>query len=146
MIWLVPTPVRAEKITFEIDPSLSQPRYVLSPQLSELQKVSPKPIAPKSKRSKTSGQYCSCVLYVKAKIGYTKSVGAARNFPINSSIPVKGAVIVTFESRVGHVGIVSHSDDTYVYLESEANYSRCKVTYGRKIALNSSVIKGYYIQ
>jgi len=149
VIWLVPAPVRAEKITplvFKIDPSLNEPKYVLSPHLSELQKIPSKPIVSKSKGIKTSGQYCSCVLYVKAKIGYTKSVGAARNWPTNSNTPSKGAVIVTYESRSGHVGIVSHFDDTYVYLESEANYSRCKITYGRKLPLNSPLIKGYYVQ
>lgn len=151
--YLMPTQAQANTATplvFKIDKSLSEPRYVNGPLLSELgAKKKPTPQAKvgntKATRKVSTG-YCSCVLYVKARIGYTKSVGAARNFPINSNTPSTGAVIVTYESKLGHVGIVSHWDDKYVYLESEANYSRCKVTYGRKIAINSSKIKGYYVQ
>jgi hypothetical protein len=100
---------------------------------------------------KTSGKACSCVRYVRAKTGFTQSFGPkgkegwARYFPVNSNQPSAGAVIVTYESSLGHVGIVSHWDDSYVYLESEANYSRCRITYGRKIPRNSKLIKGYYV-
>lgn len=150
--FFLPTQVEAKTVTplvFKIDKSLSEPRYVNGPLLSEFgNQAKPNPQA-KARNTKAvrkvSTGYCSCVLYVKAKIGYTKSVGFARNWPTNSRTPSKGAVIVTYESRSGHVGIVSHFDDTYVYLESEANYSRCKLTYGRKIAINSSIIKGYYV-
>lgn len=89
---------------------------------------------------------CSCVSYAKFKTGFTKSIGAARNWPVNSDQPSIGAVIVTYESALGHVGIVSHWDATYVYLESEANYSRCRMTYGRKIPIGSPLIKGYWIK
>lgn len=141
-VWLLyPATTRADEIktaplVFEV---VDGPQYI--PPTPKLEEPKP-PVKPTVKRVK--GNYCSCVLYVKAKIGYTKSVGAARNFPVNSHTPSVGAVIVTYESRVGHVGIVSHWDDKYVYLESEANYSRCKITYGRKIPLNSKLIKGYY--
>lgn len=129
-----------------------QPKIVLSPLPEDFHKeIKPTPTKPKSETkttpktpSKKTGQ-CSCVNYVKSKIGYTKSVGAARNWPINSKVPTKGAVIVTFESKAGHVGIVDHYDSEYVYLESEANYEKCTLTFGRKIKINSPVIKGYYI-
>lgn len=109
------------------------------------------PTRAKARNTKTVGKVptgyssCSCVSYAKYKTGFTKSIGAARNWPINSNTPAKGAVIVTYESALGHVGVVSHWDASYVYLESEANYSRCKMTYGRKIPVNSKLIKGYWI-
>lgn len=139
-VWLsYPATMKAEEnktapyMVFEV---VAGPQYI-PPQ------PKPEPVRPTVKRFK--GNYCSCVLYVKAMIGYTKSVGAARNFPVNSQVPVEGAVIVTYESRVGHVGIVASYDDNFIYLESEANYSRCKITYGRKIPRNSKLIKGYYV-
>lgn len=89
---------------------------------------------------------CSCVSYAKYKTGFTKSVGAARNWPVNSDKPAVGAVIVTYESSIGHVGIISHWDASYVYLESEANYASCQVTYGRKTPIGSPLIKGYWIK
>lgn len=91
-----------------------------------------------------SRNYCSCVLYAKSVTGYTGVVGNARNWPITSQTPSVGAVIVTYESWAGHVGIVAGFDDQYVYLESEANYSRCQLTRGRAIPINSRVIKGYW--
>lgn len=88
---------------------------------------------------------CSCVSYAKYKTGFTQSIGNARNWPTNSDQPSIGAVIVTYESARGHVGIVSHWDASYVYLESEANYASCRMTYGRKIPINSPLIKGYWL-
>lgn len=151
--YLSPTQAQANTTThivFQIDKSLSEPRYVNGPLLSELgTQTKPTPQA-KARNTKTVGTVstgynpCSCVSYAKFKTGFTQSIGKARNWPTNSDTPSRGAVIVTYESSAGHVGIVSHWDDTYVYLESEANYSRCKMTYGRKIAINSSIIKGYW--
>ena len=96
---------------------------------------------------KQSGRYipnnaCSCVLFVKAKTGFTQSVGAARNWPINSQSPLPGGVVITRESSLGHVAyILEVNADSIVVIEG--NYSHCKVT-TRTIPLNSPIIKGYW--
>ena len=148
--YLMPIQAKAQTATplvFDRQIELTLPHGPFRP--TGYQPPKPKPqvkvTASQAKRGVPTGyNACSCVSYAKYKTGFTQSIGAARNWPVNSQIPTKGAVIVTYESRLGHVGIVSHWDDTYVYLESEANYSRCKMTYGRKILLTSKIIKGYW--
>jgi surface antigen len=149
--YLTPTQAKATTtpLVFYLDSKLNETRYVHRPYPEDyrpkVQSTSQNKVrSAQATRTISSGQ-CSCVLYVKAKTGFSKPVGNARNFPTNSSTPSAGAIIVTYESAAGHVGIVSHWDDTYVYLESEANYSRCKITRGRAIPINSKIIKGYYI-
>ena len=159
LAWIVPQPqiARAEKaqpIVYQIDETLKQknnnPNTENPNQKGQKPNTKTKPQTPKKivgtkKVQNAPYGYCSCVIFVKAQIGYTKPVGLARNFPVNSHTPTSGAVIVTYESRAGHVGIVSHFDANWVYLKAEANYSRCEITYGRKIAINSKLIKGYFI-
>ncbi len=85
---------------------------------------------------------CSCVSFVKAKIGYGKSVGAARNFPINSQEAKYGNVVILNESKYGHVAIVKEVKENTIVI-SEANYHPCQVG-TREIAKNYSKIKGFY--
>ena len=94
------------------------------------------------KKKRVNSGYCSCVIFSKAMTGYTQSVGAARNWPKNSSIPVVGGVVITNESRAGHVAVI-----TAVYPDRieviEANYSRCRKS-TRTILLSSPVILGFW--
>jgi surface antigen len=100
-----------------------------------------------SKGVSTGYDVCSCVSYMRWRTGINVgSIGNARNHPVNSQTPKVGAIIVTYESARGHVGVVGSWDENYVYLESEANYSRCSLTKGRAIPIHSKVIKGYYVQ
>lgn len=105
-----------------------------------------KPIKPrvvaKTGSKVPSTSYCSCVLFAKSLTGYSKLVGNARNWPRNTKVPIVGGVVVTNESRAGHVAVITavHSDSIEVV---EANYSRCRKS-SRTISLNSSVILGYW--
>lgn len=94
---------------------------------------------PTIKRTKGN---CSCVLFVKAQTGYSRTVGAARNWPVNSDSPKVGGVVVTKESKTGHVAFITavRENDFDVI---EANYSRCKVS-SRTIKLNNPLIKGFW--
>ncbi len=90
-------------------------------------------------KKKRGSSYCSCVLYAKSLTGYSQSVGAARNWPKNSPVPVVGGVVVTNESRIGHVGVILSIDGDSITI-TEANYYRCKKS-TRTILLSSPVIK-----
>lgn len=98
-----------------------------------------KPLKPKSVKTN-----CQCVPWVKAQIGFTKSIGMAKNWKPNTQIPTIGAVVITKESSIGHVGLVTDIQDGYLII-SEKNFSPCTVTHGRKLSVNSQVIIGYYI-
>lgn len=86
---------------------------------------------------------CSCVLYAKALTGYTKSIGIARRWTKNSSVPVVGGIVITNESPAGHVAFVAAIDGDTITLD-EANYIRCKITTGRKLNINNPIILGYW--
>lgn len=105
-------------------------RYVPSPP-----KLSPKP--------RPLGNACSCVNTAKSLTGYAEPVGMARNWPINSLVPVIGGVVVTNESSVGHTAYISDIVSGELIL-AEGNYQKCKFTFGRKLAINSSLILGFW--
>jgi surface antigen len=69
-------------------------------------------------------------------------VGLAKNWPINSTDPVIGGVVVTSESWAGHVAIIEAVHDGQIDL-IEANYKKCAVS-KRTISTSSLVIKGFY--
>ncbi len=87
--------------------------------------------------------YCSCVNYVKSRLGMTGSIGMARNWPTNSKEPHIGGVVVTYESGAGHVALIIGLEGDNLVLD-EANYSRCRHTSGRRLNKHSGVIKGFY--
>lgn len=89
-----------------------------------------------------STSYCSCVTFAKSLTGYTKTVGAARNWPKNSKVPVVGGVVITNESGLGHVGYITAVRDGEFDI-IEANYSRCRKGV-RTLKINNPVILGYW--
>jgi surface antigen len=102
-------------------------------------------IAKKALQKKWGTQYgnaCSCVMKAKELTGYNKSVGYAMNWPINSTTPVVGGVVVTNESDYGHVAYILEvfSDSIKVV---EGNFVHCEVT-TRVIKLNDPIIKGFW--
>lgn len=132
-----------EVLVFKIDPELSKPKVVLGPPMP-IVKPKPKPAVRIAK--KTEGfNPCNCVSYVQFKTGgrAATGIGSARNHPVNSQVCTIGAIIVTYESRMGHVGIVAGCDENYVTID-DYNYASCGHTI-RPLAINSKVIKGYYI-
>ncbi len=88
--------------------------------------------------------FCSCVTFVKGITGVQESVGAARNWKINSTFPQVGGVVVTNESYYGHVAyIVAINGNTMTLVE--ANYIPCKKS-ERKMAIDDPRIKGFWIK
>lgn len=149
--YLYPLTVEAKDKTaipiFVMDQSLTASANVDQAPSPDAEPASQPSVVPAQTRRAIPNGYnpCSCVSWAKYKTGFSQSIGAAHNWPVNSDQPAEGAVIITYESGLGHVGIVSHWDDTYVYLGSEANFTRCRISYGRKLPINSKVIKGYWI-
>lgn len=94
------------------------------------------------KKKRTSSGFCSCVIYAKALTGYSQSVGYARNWPKNSLVPTVGGVVITNESRVGHVGVITAIDGDNITI-IEANYSICRKTI-RILNTSNPVILGYW--
>jgi len=92
---------------------------------------------------KPSGGFCSCVLFAKSLTGYSKLVGNARNWTKNSKVPVVGGVVITNESRAGHVAVITAIRDGEFDVV-EANYSRCRKGV-RTIKLTNPAILGYWV-
>jgi len=90
---------------------------------------------------------CSCVEWVKAQKGIKRSMGDAYEWDTPYDKPFVGAVVVTRESDLGHVGIVTdvNLDEGYIVI-SEKNYAPCTVTHGRKLPINSPLIEGYWYE
>lgn len=87
--------------------------------------------------------YCSCVQYVKAKLGISGSLGNAWNIVPNSQVPTIGSIVLTYEGR-GHAALVVGITDKYIIID-ESNYVRCTQTLGRQIPIDSPLIRGYLI-
>ena len=146
-----PVETRAEVNLVEEYVYVAEESPVLEPNLEIAQDLYKEWSKPKKPRSvaKTSPQdtgynICSCVSYARYRTGINVgSIGVARNHPVNSQTPKVGAILITYESSAGHASVVVGFDSEYVYVD-EANYSRCKLTKGRAIRLNSKLIKGYY--
>ncbi len=88
---------------------------------------------------------CSCVEYVIAVTGiHVGSIGFARNWPRNSAEPAVGGVVITRESKAGHVARIIGIEGDDLILD-EANYDTCHKTTGRHLNRHSPLIAGYYV-
>jgi hypothetical protein len=146
--WVLPTSKIASAQEFPIDPGLNKPLIVHRPYKDEFTPP-PKPQPPvKSKNTirnvpgVSSGRDCSCVLFVKSKTGFSRSIGYARNWPKNTTAPQVGGVVITNESRAGHVAYITGLNSESIEV-IEANYVKCKVS-TRTIPLNSKIIMGFW--
>lgn len=92
------------------------------------------------------GGNCSCVTYAKRLVGFTASVGAARNWPVNSSVCTPGSIVVFTSGSWGHVAQVDTCGPSTGTIRSEANFVSCQVSFGRTFDLSRPDIKGYYIK
>lgn len=90
---------------------------------------------------KKAGNACSCVLWAQAQGMALKGYGAARNYPVSSKTPEAAGFVVTYESGLGHMAAYRLEGEWLVM--SEANYVRCTVTHGRRLRVDSPLIKGY---
>lgn len=88
---------------------------------------------------------CSCVSYVRYITGInTGTIVYAKNHPVNSKIPTKGAIVVFYGGVAGHLALVLEVYPDGSFLVTESNFIRCTV--GQRVITNFSNIKGYYIQ
>ena len=87
---------------------------------------------------------CSCVNIVKDVVGYTEPVGLAKNWPITTQIPQAGAVVVMRSGWTGHVAYVLRIEEGFLVLY-EGNWTRCRLTVGRKVSVNDPSIIGYWM-
>ena len=126
---------KAEEVVMEFKVYDFHAKEVYGPYKSDYE---PQPVKPKIVKTD-----CECVPWVKAQFGITRSIGAAKNWQPNTQIPTIGAVVITRESSLGHVGLVTDIQNGYLII-SEKNYVGCTVTHGRKLDVNSPLIIGYW--
>lgn len=88
------------------------------------------------------GYNCSCVNYAKSLTGFNTPIGRAKNWPINSSIPVVGGVVVFKWLSTGHAAVVTDVTETDFGIK-EAHYVGCSITI-RRIPLNNPTIIGFW--
>jgi len=88
--------------------------------------------------------YGWCTWYVAEKAEVTTSYGNARNWPVNSTEPKVGGIVVTYESRYGHVAYIEAVNGDDITL-SEMNYKWWGKANTRIINKNNKVIKGFLI-
>lgn len=109
-----------------------------------------KSFAPKVKHIKKIGVgNGSCVPYARHKTGI-QLFGAARTFLnqadkagyATSTLPAKGGIVVTNESRAGHVAVVENVTEDSIIV-SEQNYDGLYIISSRIISLDDPIIRGY---
>jgi surface antigen len=105
--------------------------------------------AERAVRSSTSGTnpyiYGFCTWWVAEEKGITQIWGDAKYWPVNSSIPTAGAIIVTYENRYyGHVGIIREINGTQVKIE-EMNYVGWNRVSTRIVDYRTLPVKGFLI-
>jgi hypothetical protein len=88
-----------------------------------------------------SGGYCSCIKYAQSIGLGISGYGYARNYPVNSHTPAQSGFVLTRESVYGHIAYYVLQGGNLVL--QEANYSKCRLTTGRILPVNSSLIRGY---
>jgi hypothetical protein len=91
---------------------------------------------------------CNCVKALNQKFGtnFKTLDGFARSIPINSKVPAEIGFVITYESFPGtNTGHIAHYYKDYdeIVLDWEANYERCQFSSGRRLPINSPLIKGY---
>lgn len=86
---------------------------------------------------------CSCVAFVKGITGFSETVGKAKNWPHNATLPQIGGVVITNESSAGHVAYIKTIVGNIMTL-TEANFTPCQKD-ERKMVIDDSKILGFWI-
>ena len=104
--------------------------------------------AERTVRSSTSGTnpyvYGFCTWWVAKEKGITQIWGDAKYWPVNSSVPTAGAIIVTYESWRGHVGIVTEVLGENITIK-EMNYVGWGKVSTRVVDYRTLPVKGFLI-
>lgn len=92
---------------------------------------------------KVVGQ-CSCVAGVNAyyKTNFKTLDGYARSIPTSSNLPSTTGFVITRDSWMGHISHY-YLDGDFIVIDAEWNYVHCSFSTGRKIPVDSPLIKGY---
>lgn len=87
---------------------------------------------------------CSCVAYTLARMGIgSMGLGSAKNYPVNSKIPVIGGYVVFYGGKDGHMGFVTAvNGKNFTYDEGNANY-HCLIRLGTMGVVGQGNIKGF---
>ena len=133
-----PTTVNSQTITSYDEAKITNPSRVYStPSPETVQEA-----LATTRANSAIPQFCSCVTFVKGLTGLQETVGAARNWPINSKIPTVGGVVVLNESKFGHVAyITAVSQNSFTVVED--NYVPCAKS-TRTLLLTDPGILGYW--
>jgi len=137
----ITTPIGIEKTEYSSYPYDLTNNILYSRNYSDLADF--QPVRAVSVKPKQNTTFCSCVLYGKQLTGYSKPVGYARNWERNSTEPIVGGVVITRESSVGHIAVITGIQGGKLILR-EANFTPCKETIGRELDINSPLILGYW--
>lgn len=143
-------------MVFAIDPELSKPKVIPGPYLTEVTKPLPKHKAKVSKqvvpnsselpKTKFASGYCTD--YVARKLPVTWG-GNANRWITNAKAqgylvdrnPIAGSILVTRESRIGHVAYIEKVEGTTITI-SEWNYAgRYRLTI-RTLDISNPIISG----
>lgn len=86
-----------------------------------------------------------CVKFVRMHLGdHPDFRGNAIEIQPNTDTPRIGHAVLTSESDLGHVAIVTNIQDDYIVV-SESNYvAKDRISHGRKIPKDSHIIRGYF--
>jgi hypothetical protein len=86
---------------------------------------------------------CSCVIFAKLITDFQQIVGYAKNWPINTSSPEIGGVVITNENpKWGHVAVIKEIKENSIIVD-ETNYKPCAKT-TRELSLNDPAILGFW--
>lgn len=154
--WFSPTSVLAEEKTetiFQIDESLKEPKTLYKPY------EFPKPIQAKTNvhrtmvskttptsQTKFAAGYCTDYVARQVKVTWSGNANQwitnakAQGYQVDRN-PTAGAIIVTNESRMGHVAFIESVDGSLVTF-SEWNYAGRFVKTIRTLDISNSIIKG----
>ena len=88
--------------------------------------------------------YGYCTWYIYNKRPVAPRLGNARNWPVDTQVAQVGAVMVTYESRWGHVAYVEAVNGNYVTV-SEMNADGWNVVSKRTVNINNIPLKGFML-
>ena len=85
---------------------------------------------------------CSCISFIKSKMGRFEPLGYPNIMIPNAEIPWPGYAVLTDEGPYGHIALILHIEGSNLLI-SEANYQPCKVS-TRSLDISDPRIRGFW--
>lgn len=124
---------------------VSQPIEFLEPNYDEVQKLYAAYLLAQKAKKLIGSRQGQCVVFVRKFLETDEVASLAKNTEVNSKSPEPGAIIITNESKYGHVGAVLEYTDTTVTI-AESNVPLGSEKMGiRILQLKDLRILGYRI-